>query len=285
MNKPRLGLGLDALLGSDPAPVAIAESRRDGVADLPLAEIRPNPWQPRAAFDEEDLRSLAASIRASGVIQPVVVRRSAPGYELVAGERRFRAAKLAGLAAIPAVVRDVDERSMLVLALVENLQRRDLNAIEKAKALRQLMQMNTWTQEQAAESVGLSRPTVANFLRLLELPAEAQEAVSRGTLTMGHARALLATSNAALQRQLLKRIVDEDLSVRVVEKIVAGAAPAKAGRPAARRKDPAVEDLEQRLTQFFGTRVELVMRTRGGQIVVNWFSTDQFNGLLRKLGV
>jgi ParB family chromosome partitioning protein len=126
---------------------------------------------------------------------------------------------------------------------------------------------------------------VANFLRLLELPAEAQEAVSRGTLTMGHARALLATSNAALQRQLLKRIVDEDLSVRVVEKIVAGAAPAKAGRPAARRKDPAVEDLEQRLTQFFGTRVELVMRTRGGQIVVNWFSTDQFNGLLRKLGV
>lgn len=285
MKDRKLGLGLDALLGSaEPLPVPATPSapRAPGVSEVVISEVRPNPFQPRTHFDESDLQSLAASIKTSGLIQPVVVRRTPTGYELVAGERRWRAAKIAGLVTLPAVIRELDDKQMLLLALVENVQRRDLNPIEKARALRQLMQVNNWTQDQAAEAVGLGRPTIANFVRLLELPVEIQEAVSRGTLSMGHARALLSTPNAALQRQLLKRILAEDLSVRVVEKLVQDVAkPAKAGR----RKDAYTMELEQKFTQFFGTRCELVQRKRGGQIVINWFSNDQFNGLMRKLGI
>lgn len=287
MEKKKLGLGLEALLGA-PGQVSISPtsntpSRGRDVADLDVGEIRANPYQPRTTFDEEDLRSLADSLKRSGLIQPIVVRRSTPGYELVAGERRYRAAKLAGLSTIPAVIRDVDEKGMLVLALVENLQRKDLNAIEKAKAVRQLMTMNTWTQDQAAESLGLGRPTVANLLRLLELPPEVQEAVAKGAVSMGHARALLATSNGTVQRQLLKRILSDDLSVRAVERHLAAQPGARA--KSSSRKDPHIEDLERRFSEFFGTRVQITTRKKGGQIVIDWFGNDQFNGILKRLGV
>ncbi len=273
----KLGLGLDALLsGAAPA--------REG-SDAAVDEIRPNPFQPRSLFDEEDLKSLAASIRASGVLQPLVVRPRDGAFELVAGERRLRAAKLAGLARVPVVVRETDDRAMLQLALVENVQRRDLNPMEKARSFRQLQQLNAWTQDQAAEAVGLSRPTVANFIRLLDLPPEVQEAVSRGTISMGHARALLGTSNRGLQLRLVQQTVAEDLSVRAVERMVAASG---AGRPRpapAAAKEPYIADLERRLSQFFGTRVTLKTRAKGGEMVVEWFSNEQFNGLLKKLGV
>ncbi len=284
MKDRKLGLGLDALLGNSDTPAATTPlpGPAPGASELLIAEIRPNPHQPRTVFNDEDIQALAASIRSSGLIQPIVVRRTPVGYELVAGERRLRAAKAAGLVTIPAILRDIDDRQMLLLALVENVQRADLNPIEKAKALRQLMQVNHWTQEQAAEAVGLGRPTVANFIRLLELPAEIQEAVSRGTLSMGHARALLMTTNVALQRQLASQIVNQDLSVRDVERMLA--TPKPAASPAS-KKDAYLVDLEKRFTQALGTRCEITPGKKGGQIVISYFSNEQFNALMRKLGV
>src|SRR5262245_24490462 len=188
----RLGLGLDALLGASAAePVAVAAPppegparNGDGLVYAPLDELRPNPHQPRTVFDEEDLDSLAASIKSSGVLQPIVARRRDGMLEIVAGERRFRAARKAGLDRLPVIVRNVDDHAMLQMALIENLQRRDLNPLEKARAFRQLMQANAWSQEEAAKAIGLGRPTVANFLRLLDLPADVPEAVDAGTRSM-----------------------------------------------------------------------------------------------------
>lgn len=285
-NVRRLGLGLDALLNTaapaEPAaPAASAETPRE----LELDRVEANPFQPRAVFDNDEIRALADSIRASGVLQPVLVRRVNGHFQLVAGERRLRAARLAGLSKIPAVVRDIDDRRMLELALVENLQRRDLNPIEKARAFQRLAELTGATQEEVARAVGLSRPSVANFLRLLDLPADVQDGVSRGTISMGHARALLGTANAALQRKLFQRIVEEDLSVRTVEKIVQGESPAKPSAAPARRKDAYLEDLERRMTDFFGTRVTLAPRKRGGTITVEWYSDEQFAGILKRLGI
>jgi ParB family chromosome partitioning protein len=277
-NARRLGLGLDALLGDAPKPEAAPPQ------DLELSGVEPNPFQPRTLFDDEEIRALADSIRRTGVLQPVLVRRVNGHFQLVAGERRLRAARLAGLQRIPAVVREIDDRRMLELALVENLQRRDLNPIEKARAFQKLVETTGATQEDVGKAVGLSRPTIANFLRLLDLPPEIQEAVSRGTLSMGHARALLGTSNRALQLKLVRRIVEEDLSVRAVEQIVAGAQPAKAARPAP-AKDAYTQDLERRLADFFGTRVTLAPKGRGGSLTVDWFSPEEFSGILRRLGL
>jgi ParB family chromosome partitioning protein len=198
----RLGMGLGALIGGEPEPVVKTAPPADSVGTMEINTIRPNPYQPRTEFDPKDIESLAESLKKEGLLQPVVVRPAGAGfYQLVAGERRWRAAKLAGLARVPVIIREVEDRKMLELALVENIQRRDLNPMEKARAFRQLMTLNGWTQEQLADSVSMGRPTVANFLRLLDLPVEVQEAVSRGTITMGHARALLAVPQRAAQMQ------------------------------------------------------------------------------------
>lgn len=274
----RLGLGLDALLGDAPA-------KPDPVDDqVDVQRVDPNPFQPRTEFDDEGLRILADSIRRSGVLQPILVRRVNGHFQLVAGERRLRAARLAGLERIPAVVRELDDRRMLEVALVENLQRRDLNPMEKARAFQRLMQLTGCTQDEVAREVGLARPTVANFLRLLDLPIEVQESVSRGTISMGHARALLGTANAALQKNLVRRIVEEDLSVRDVERLVAGSAPS-AAPTAPRSKDPYIEDLERRIGDFFGTRVVLTRNAHGGKITLEWYDDDQFAGILKRMGI
>lgn len=282
----RLGMGLDALLGpSEPFAAGPADTASAVAAPPPstveTALVQPNPFQPRADFDEEEIRLLAESIRRQGMIQPVVVRPAGGGYQLVAGERRWRAARLAGLERIPAVVREVDDRRMLVLALVENLQRRDLNPIEKARAFRQLMQINGWTQEELADAVGLGRPTVANFVRLLDLPPEIQEAVSRGTISMGHARALLAVPNRGLQLKLLKRVVLEELSVRALEQAISRRPPA--ARPAApgRAREPYLAELEQKLMDRLGFRAEILPEA----IVIPYGSDDQLTAILRRLGV
>lgn len=293
MRDRRLGLGLDALLGGtivEPVPIPGVGDAPSGDLDHPveldLQDLKPNPRQPRNVFDEEDLRSLADSIRQSGVLQPILVRRQNGGFEIVAGERRLRAAKIAGLTRVPVVVRDIDDQSLLQIALIENLQRRDLNAMEKARAFKQLLDLNGWTQDQAAQALGLGRPTVANFLRLLELPSDIQEAVSGGAITMGHARALLATSNVTYRMLLLKKIVADDLSVRAVEQLIA--AQAKSGRKpvrAAREKDAYITDLEQKLGQFFGTKVGIDSSGKGGTITLQWYSNQHFGEILRKVGM
>ncbi len=275
----RLGLGLDALLGDAPEKADPNDDQVD------VQRVDPNPFQPRTDFDDESLRGLADSIRRSGVLQPILVRRVNGHFQLVAGERRLRAARLAGLERIPAVVRELDDRRMLEIALVENLQRRDLNAMEKAHAFRRLMQLTGCTQDEVAREVGLARPSVANFLRLLDLPPEVQEAVSRGTISMGHARALLGTPNATLQKSLARRIVEEELSVRDVEKIVAGSASPAGTVVASRPKDPYLEDLERRMGDFFGTRVVLTPNPRGGKVTVEWYTDDQFAGILKRMGI
>ncbi len=288
MKDRRLGLGLDALLGgAGTEPSAEAAAVRPAAippTDAGLDELSPNPHNPRATFDEEELKSLSESIRQSGVLQPVVVRLKAGAMEIVAGERRWRAAKLAGLVRVPIVVREVSDAQMLQVALVENLQRQDLNPIEKARAFRQLLQLNGWSQDQAAAALGLARPTVANFLRLLELPADVQDAVARGAISMGHARALLGTTNVATRLLILKKIVAEDLSVRAVEKLVAAQPQAKP-KAGPKSKDPYIADLEQKLGQHFGTKVEIATRGKGGSITLHYYSNAHFTELMRKVGV
>jgi ParB family chromosome partitioning protein len=292
----RLGLGLDALLGAGAAePVAIAAPQPDaparngdGLVYAPLDEVRPNPHQPRTTFNDEDLDSLAASIKTSGVLQPIVTRRREGMYEIVAGERRFRAARLAGLDRVPVIVRNVDDHAMLQMALIENLQRRDLNPLEKARAFKQLMADNAWSQEEAANAVGLGRPTVANFLRLLELPPDIQEAVAGGTLSMGHARALLSVTDAARRLVLMKRIVAEDLSVRAVEQLAALQPEAKSrhrGDKFPARKDAHITDLERKLSQHLGTKVEIETGGTGGTIAIRYYSNAQFGEVMRRMGV
>ena len=293
----RLGLGLDALLGASASePVAVAPApppessggNGEGLRYAPLDELRPNPHQPRTVFDEGDLDSLAESIKSSGVLQPIVARRRDGMLEIVAGERRFRAARKAGLDRIPVIIRNVDDHAMLQMALIENLQRRDLNPLEKARAFRELMQANSWSQEEAAKAVGLGRPTVANFLRLLELPTDVQEAVANGTLTMGHARALLAVTNPAARLAMMKKIVAEDLSVRAVESLAAAEPEARVkprGKKFDAKKDPHIADLERKLSHHLATKVEIETSGSTGTITIRYYSNAQFGELMKKMGV
>jgi ParB family chromosome partitioning protein len=280
----RLGMGLGALIGNDAdANVATAPgSTQEPQQNLDPAAIRPNPYQPRQEFDEKDIESLSASIKREGLLQPVVVRSAGAGfYELVAGERRWRASRKAGLTRIPVVIREVDDKKMLELALVENLQRRDLNPMEKARAFRSLMQLNSWTQEELADALSMARPTVANFLRLIEAPLEIQDAVSKGILSMGHARALLAVPQRATLLQLLKRVLEEDLSVRALEQLVTQRpSPASAAAGKGARKAPYLEELEQKLMDKVGVKVEIQPQA----IVIPYRSNEQLTLILKRLG-
>ncbi len=279
----RLGRGLGSLL-SKAAP-------QEGAQELELRLIRPNPHQPRKTFDPAGLEELKSSIREHGVLQPIVVRRREEGFEIIAGERRWRASRLAGRDTIPAVVRDdVTDQQMLELALVENVQRTDLDPIEKAKGFRALQVELGLSQDQVAERVGLQRATVANHMRLLELPAPVQEAVTRGLITMGHARALLALREAPAQLRLLERIAREDLSVRAVEGLVKApaAAPAEPGSlvseaPPA-EEPPWTRELQRRLQQALGTRVRLSADANcRGQIAIDFYERADLERLLRIL--
>lgn len=278
--KRRLGRGLDSLIPApDPEPAAA------GTQEIPLAKIELNPKQPRFEIDPQQLEQLADSIRASGVIQPVVVRpaRFLPGgYELVVGERRVRAAKMAGVETVPALVRDVPDDKMLELALVENIQRADLNPIEKARAIGQIISEFALTQEEAGRRLGLERSTIANMIRLLELSDELQQMVSRGTLSAGHARALLGVDNEGVRARLARKITAQGLSVREAERLVARAA----GRPRTTRlraPSPNVVQLEEALSSALGARVEIKQKRRGGKIVVHFRDHDDFERLYESL--
>ena len=275
--KPALGRGLSALL-----PARDDVPRGTSVREIDIDRIDPGRLQPRRRFPVETLSELAASIKEQGVLQPLVVVARGDRYEIVAGERRFRAAALAGLARVPVVVREVaSERELLELALVENLQREDLNPIEAAQAYGRLREEFGLTQERIAERVGKDRATVANAMRLLKLPAAVQELVREGALSGGHARALASLSSADDQQRLADEIARRGLSVRETERRVA-AAGAPRVRPE-RRRDPFTRDAEEKLTRRLSTRVRIVRRRRGGRIEISFASEEELIGLFERL--
>ncbi len=277
MDRKKLGRGLDSLLGE-----VIEINEGEKILQISLEEIRPNTLQPRENFDHGMLGGLVESIKAHGILQPVVVRWTGDGYELIAGERRWRAAKQIGIATIPAVLKNVDGEKALELALIENIQREDLNPIEKAKAFINLMKNFGLTQERVAECVGMERPTVANIIRLLELPSDIQEYVSRGTISVGHARALLSLQNEKEQKDLCDRIIKEGLSVREVEAIVSGAK-----KPAETRqktvKGTHIQHLEDRLREALGTMVAITERNGKGKIIISFKGLDQFERIMERM--
>ena len=278
MNKPKgLGRGLDALLGSDD------RARGDAMAMLPVGAIRPGKYQPRTRMDEQALKELAASIRAQGLMQPLLVRTFGSGqYELIAGERRWRAAQLAGLTDVPALVREVPDNAVLAMALIENIQRENLNPIEEAGGLQRLIEEFRMTHEQAADAVGRSRSATTNLLRLLKLAKPVQAMLMQGALEMGHARALLGLDGAR-QVEVANRIVARRLSVRESEALVArlqrGAITHRK-----RRTDRDLARLEEEISERLGTTVQIRPGRKGsGTILVSYSGLDHLDRLLKKL--
>lgn len=284
MKKGGLGRGLSALI-----PGAREES---GLLEVPVAAIAPNPRQPRGAFEGESLTGLARSIQQVGVLQPIVVRPRNGGYELVAGERRLRAAKMAGLATIPAVVRQTDDTEALREALIENLHREDLAPLELAAAFQELIEELSLSQDELAERLGFSRPHISNTIRLLQLPDEVQGLLAEGKIQAGHGRALLALSDPEAQTSLALRIAAEDLSVRQVEEVAR--AYAKAGRTEAadgaaaavrsrRPPDPRAAEVEEILSEELSTRVRVQMGRRKGKVVVEFGSAEDLDRIVTRI--
>jgi ParB family chromosome partitioning protein len=304
--KRGLGKGLGALIPMAPAGLASAPAADPELAgpdqfspvrlravegayfdEIPVGAIVPNPRQPRQIFDEDALAELAASIKAVGLLQPVVVRRAADDhYEIVMGERRWRACQLAELGVIPAIVRDTADDDLLRDALIENLHRQQLNALEEAAAYQQLLDDFSATHEDLARRIGRSRPHITNTIRLLNLPPAVQRRVAAGVLSAGHARALLTIADPAAQEQLAHRIVAEGLSVRAVEEIVAlGAESGKTPRQPARSKPvaPGLKDLANRLSDVLETRVKVELGQRKGKIVVEFASLDDLDRIVKAI--
>jgi ParB family chromosome partitioning protein len=264
-----LGRGLGALLGD--VAQADEQSARDEVKSLKLTDIDPNRSQPRERFDERALRELAESIKAVGVLQPIIVRKTGDRYEIIAGERRFRASRLAGVDEIPAIVRDWDEQKRLEAALIENLQRDDLNPVEEAAGVKRLMEAAGLTQEKVAERIGKSRPAVANLLRLLTLPEDVQKMLIDGRLTAGHARALVAV-DPSRQTQLANLTVQQNWSVRQLERICAQPVkPAPAPKP---RPDRQLAELEDMARELFGTRARIDGDFNRGKLTISYYSAE-----------
>ena len=276
-----LGRGLDALLGG----AGTKRAQDDELAQLAVGALKPGKYQPRTRMDEASLAELAESIKARGVIQPIVVRPvGAEQYEILAGERRWRAARLAGLAQVPAVVRDVPDEAALGIGLIENIQREDLNPLEEANGLKRLIDEFHLTHEQVATAIGRSRVGVTNLLRLLELALPVQEMVQDGAIDMGHARALLALSKPR-QVELARRVADEGLSVRETERMVQEALrPPKAARAELPKLDADGRRLQEDLSESLGATVQLKPRAGGkGSLVIEYASLDQLDGLVKRL--
>lgn len=283
-----LGRGLDALIDMG----EIETSGTSSISEIELSRIQPNPDQPRREFDDESLEELAVSIREIGIVQPISLRQQPNGtYQIIAGERRYRAARIAGLSTIPAYIRTVEDEAAMEMALIENIQREDLNAIEIALSFKKLIEQYNLTQEQLSERVGKKRTTVANYLRLLRLPAEVQIGLRDKTIDMGHARALLSVENATVQIELYKAIVAEGLSVRKVEELARtmAQAPAKAAAKVARNSAQRKEYnlLRNHLSDFFGTKVQFSCDDKGkGKISIPFKDEEELErivGLLDKL--
>jgi ParB family chromosome partitioning protein len=286
VNKKALGRGIEALIQQGDEPVGVPEDLKDDVSSLPLRKIRTNPNQPRKYFEEESLRELADSIRNQGVIQPIVVDDASEDdtYTIIAGERRFRAARMAGLAEIPVIIRSFTEEQKLEIALVENVQREDLNPIEEAEAYHHLMEAMNLSQDSVARKVGKKRSTVANSLRLLKLPEEMRDSLIKGELSSGHARAILSVINPADQRILYGRILQSGLSVRETE--AQAAALNKGVRASDRREEkstaprsPELQSIEQKFLDALGTKVTVRGSLRKGKIEIAYYSMDDLERL------
>ncbi|PRX42130.1 ParB family chromosome partitioning protein [Planifilum fimeticola] len=279
MGSKRLGKGLGALLPS----VDVTED--DVVNEVDISELRANPYQPRKQFDPDSLEELAESIKEHGIIQPLVVRKSIHGYEIVAGERRFRAGKKAGLTKVPVVIRDFTDEQMMEIALIENLQREDLNPMEIANAYKKLMDHFSMTQEELAARVGKSRPHVANFLRLLQLPSAIQEDVSRGTLSMGHARALLGVKEPDVQMKLAEKVKREGASVRQLEEWIQqiNQNGIKKKPKKVEKVEPQIKRYEEMLQETFNTPVRIRHGKRKGKIEIEYFSQSELERLVELL--
>jgi len=303
--KPKhLGRGLASLLGpitldaaeasqaspnySTAANFPADKDLRDSLREISIESISPNPYQSRTVWDEQQLADLAESIKANGIIQPIVVRPAGAGYQLIAGERRYRACKLALLGTIPALVRRANDEQMLELALVENIHRANLNPIERAMAYKNYLNSFSLTQAEAAERLGENRSVIANYLRLLDLPDEIKQMLADGRLTMGHARAILALPTDELRRRLANRAMAGRLSVREVERLVrrylAGTRPAKT---AVSSKPAHILDLENMLSSRLGTKVAVETRKNGqrGKIIIEFYSLDEFDRITEQIGL
>jgi ParB family chromosome partitioning protein len=281
-----LGRGLSALI-----PGAPEAGEAPGLLEVPVNAVAPNPKQPRTRFDDEAIGSLAASIREVGILQPIVVRKAGPGYELIAGERRLRAAKLAGLATVPVVVRDTDDADTLREALIENIHREDLGPVELAEAFRQLLEELGLKQEELADRVGVSRSHIANTIRLLQLPLDVQQLLTDGKIQAGHARTLLALGDSEAQSTLALRIAAEDLSVREVEEIVRRYVDApKQQTPAAPvtsadalPTDSSLAEVEEILSEQLATRVLVQMGKKRGRVVIEFGSADDLERIVSEI--
>lgn len=276
MKKMGLGRGLDALLPETNAP-------ENAVTLIAVTELDRNPGQPRRKFDEESLQALADSMKETGVLQPLLVTEENGRYRIVAGERRFRAARMAGLDTVPCIVRQMTAQEQMEAALIENIQREDLNPMEEAAALRQLMDKCHYTQEQAAKRLGKSRPAVANLLRLLSLPETVRQMVAEGKLSAGHARVLAGLSDADMQAALAERAVREELSVRQLEKLAAQPVPAKPPKPAPRPLPLELQDMENKMLNTLGLRTTIRGNRKHGKIILQYYNEDELERLYQCL--
>ena len=289
----RLGRGLTSLLSATETPIDVAAPvpATSGAAMINVGSLRPNPYQPRQELKPEDMEALAASIRKSGLIQPIIVRPAGEGqYEVIAGERRWRACEMAGLTQVPAIVRDATTQEMAELSLVENIFREDLNAIDRAAAYKRYCDEFSFSAEEVANRLGEERTTVTNYMRLLDLPPEVKTWVAEGKLAMGHARCLLALRSPADLVQTAKHAIARDLSVRALEKLVrqrASAAPGTGELPPPKEKRPQIRSLEEAFIQSLGTRVEISESKRkgSGKIVIHYANLDDFDRIAARVGI
>jgi ParB family chromosome partitioning protein len=278
----RLGRGLDALIPS----LNINEDEK--VIEIPLTQLRANPYQPRKTFNQDSINELAASIKEHGVIQPIIVRTVLKGYEIIAGERRFRASQVSGASTIPAVVKKFSDQQAMEIALIENVQREDLNAIELAVAYQSLMSQFTLTQEELSVKVGKSRSHVANFLRLLQLPDEIKQHVSRGTLSMGHARAIAGVKSDKQKKELAEQAIHQQWSVRELEEVIkkqeeTGNKETAISNKSSLKRDPYINQLEENLRDQFRTTVKIKHQNNKGKIELMYYSKDDLERLLELL--
>jgi ParB family chromosome partitioning protein len=299
-----LGRGLASLLG----PITIEQSSQNpqvnitsvesnlssdktlqkSFQNVPIDSIKPNPYQPRTIWDQQQLEELAESIKTNGLIQPVIVRPAAGKYEMITGERRLRAAKLANLTSIPAIVRNATDEQLLEMALIENIHRTDLNPVERAHAYKNYLETFSMTQTEAAQRLGENRSTIANHIRLLELPELVKQMLIEGQLTMGHARAILALPTDDLRSKLANRALAGRLSVREVEKLVRKQLTASDAKTKTAKVKPAhIHDLEDKLIKYLGTKVSIETRKNGqrGKIIIDFYSLDEFDGIIERIGL
>jgi ParB family chromosome partitioning protein len=280
MQKQALGKGLGALI-PDLSALDDKEKKALGINEIELDKIVPNEYQPRKVFNDDKLKELAASIKEQGVIQPVIVHRAGSGYQLIAGERRWRASRLAGLKTIPALVKEATKREFLEMALIENIQREDLNPLEAAEAYKRLQDEFKLTQEDLAKRVGKERSTVTNFLRLLGLPKEIKQELATGALSMGHAKAVLSLERVRDQMQAAVMIVKRGLSVREAEALAARLKNPPKEKKA--RLSHELKSVEEKLKKSLGTKVSIIVRSKGGRIVIEYYSAEELDRIVDKI--